>query len=176
MRKVEVVPHNPEWNISFKEQSLQLAIALGNNTIDIHHIGSTAIPTIYAKPIIDILVEVKDLLQVDDRNSYLQLLDYIAMGEFGIPERRFFIKDNKLGIRTYHLHVFVTGSLQIDRHLAFRDYLRCHHEDALKYSELKQKIARNFPDNIQRYIDGKAEFIREIDRRAATWQLKTSDR
>jgi GrpB-like predicted nucleotidyltransferase (UPF0157 family) len=176
MRKVEVVPHNPDWNISFKEQFLQLAIALGNNAIAIHHIGSTAIHTVYAKPIIDILVEVKDLLQVENRSGAIESLDYIAMGEFGIPERRFFLKDNHLGIRTHHLHIFETGSPQIDRHLAFRDYLRCHYEDALKYSTLKYQLAQQFPSDIQGYLDGKNEFIQEIDRRAATWQLTMNNR
>ena len=169
-RKVEVVPHDPSWQSVFEDESRQLSVALGDNTIAIHHIGSTSIPTIYAKPIIDILIEVKDLTKVDDRNIQIEALGYVAMGEFGIIDRRFFYKDNLGRIRTHHIHTFKAGSSQIDRHLAFRDYLRCHPEDAQKYSKLKQKLAQQYPDDIEKYMDGKSEFIREIDSKAAEWQ------
>ena len=74
MRKVEVIPHDRLWQSLFKAESQQLSIAFGDNAIAIHHIGSTAIETIYAKPIIDILIEVKDLNKVDDRNTQIESL------------------------------------------------------------------------------------------------------
>jgi GrpB-like predicted nucleotidyltransferase (UPF0157 family) len=169
-RKVEVVPHDRHWQGAFEAESQQLVIAFGRNAIAIHHIGSTAIETIYAKPIIDILIEVTDLDRVDERNTQIQSLGYIAMGEFGIAGRRFFRKDNHDGIRTHHIHTFEVGSPQIDRHLAFRDYLKSHPEAAHEYSQLKQQLARKYPDDIQSYIDGKDGFIREIDRKAAAWR------
>jgi GrpB-like predicted nucleotidyltransferase (UPF0157 family) len=165
-RIVEVVPHNPDWHSAFEDESTQVALALGENTLAIHHIGSTSISTIYAKPIIDMLVEVKDIDKVDSRNTAIASLGYLIMGEFGIPGRRFFRKDN-IGIRTRHVHVFETGSAQIDRHLAFRDYLRSHPEDAQKYSELKQQLALQYPHDIEKYMDGKANFIKGIDKKAA---------
>jgi GrpB-like predicted nucleotidyltransferase (UPF0157 family) len=169
-RKVEVVPHDRHWQSLFKAESCHLSIAFGDNAIAIHHIGSTAIETIYAKPIIDILIEVKDINKVDDRNTQIESLGYVAMGEFGIVGRRFFRKDNKNGIRTHHIHTFEIGSPQIDRHLAFRDYLKSHPEAAREYSELKQQLAQQYPTNIESYMDGKNGFIREIDKQAAAWR------
>jgi GrpB-like predicted nucleotidyltransferase (UPF0157 family) len=163
MRKVEVVPHNPQWRSIFHIESQYIANALGENAIAIHHIGSTAIDTIDAKPIIDILVEAQDLLEVDDRNSAMESLNYQVMGEFGIKDRRFFLKDNQAGIRTHHVHIFEVNSAQVKRHLAFRDYLLSHSEAAQEYSKLKQKLAAEHPNNIAEYQAGKAGFIKEID-------------
>jgi GrpB-like predicted nucleotidyltransferase (UPF0157 family) len=170
IRKVAVVPHNPDWHRLFETESKQITIALGDNAMKIHHIGSTSIETIYAKPIIDILVEVSSIAKVDEQNSSMQLLGYQCMGEFGIKERRFFLKDNSDGIRTHHIHVFEVGSAQITRHLAFRDYLNVQIEDALTYSSLKRSLAEKYPDDIESYMDGKHDFIQEIDRKAAEWR------
>ena len=167
MRKVEVVPHQPNWREAFRMESKGIPDALGENFVAIHHIGSTAIPGIYAKPIIDILVEVKDIDTVDSQNLAMESLGYQAMGEYGISGRRYFPKDNQAGIRTHHLHIFQVGSAQVKRHLAFRDYLIAHPEDAGKYSNLKQELASKYPHNIDRYMDGKDDFIKEIDRKAA---------
>ena len=171
-RKVEVVPHNPKWQGIFESESKQLALAFGDNSIAIHHIGSTSISTIYAKPIIDILVEVKDIEKVDNRNDEIKLLGYEVMGEFGIVGRRFFRKNNKDDIRTHHIHLFTAGSAQVIRHLAFRDYMRSHPDEAHEYSQLKQQLAQKYPSDIESYMDGKDGFIKEIDRKAARWRAK----
>ena len=170
MRKVEVVPYNPDWRSLFETEANQIAISLAKNITAIHHIGSTSIETIYAKPIIDILVTVKSISKVDDRNSQMQSLGYQYMGEFGIRGRRFFLKDNMAKIRTHHVHVFETDSPQVKRHLAFRDYLNAHLEAAQAYSILKQSLAEKYPHDIEQYMDGKDGFIQEIDRQAAEWQ------
>nr|WP_295614724.1 GrpB family protein [Chamaesiphon sp. GL140_3_metabinner_50] len=169
-RKVIVVPHDRNWQRVFLAESQHLTMALGENMVNIYHIGSTSIPTIYAKPIIDILIEVKDLAKVDERDREIGSLGYVGMGEHGIVGRRFFRKDNAEGLRTHHIHTFETGSPQIDRHLAFRDYLISHPETALEYSELKQQLAQKYPNDIESYMDGKAEFISKIDKKAAQWQ------
>ena len=174
MRKVEVVPHNPEWHNLFKTEAKAIALALNaiaqtneSNVIDIHHIGSTAIPHIYAKPIIDLLVEVKDINEVDRQNHLMENLGYQAMGEYGISGRRYFRKDNSLGTRTHHVHIFETNSPEIKRHLAFRDYMTAHPSEAQQYSNLKRKLAHQYPHDIESYMDGKHDFIQNIDRKAA---------
>lgn len=169
MRRVEVVPHDPKWRIDFEAESKQITNMMGENVVAVHHIGSTAISRIYAKPIIDILVEVKDLLKVDGQNSLMESLGYELMGEFGISGRRYFRKNNEAGVRTHHIHIFETSSQQVKRHLNFRDYMITHPDDAQRYSELKCKLAREYPTNIDDYMDGKDEFIREIDKKAALW-------
>jgi GrpB-like predicted nucleotidyltransferase (UPF0157 family) len=172
IRRVEVVQHDPNWYSLFDTESKQITTALGENVIEIHHIGSTSIETIYAKPIIDILVEVSSISKVDENNSQMQSLGYQCMGEFGIKARRFFLKDNKAGVRTHHVHVFEADSPQVMRHLVFRDYLNTHLEEAQAYSTLKQSLANKYPLDIERYMDGKYEFIQEIDRKAAEWQIQ----
>ncbi len=169
--KVEVFPHNPEWRKEFESESKRVALALGEIVVAIHHIGSTAIPNIYAKPVIDLLVEVNDITKVDERNWAMEALGYEVMGEFGIPHRRYFRKDNESGIRIHHVHTFEIASPEIERHLAFRDYLIAHPEKAQKYSELKLKLVKQLhPDDIDGYMDGKDGFIKEMEKQALEWR------
>lgn len=170
MRKVEVVPHDACWRDAFETEAKLVAVALGENVVAIHHIGSTAIPGIYAKPVIDLLVEVRDITEADGRSSSMESLGYEVMGEFGIAGRRYFRKDNREGIRTHQIHAFETGSAQIERHLAFRDYMIAHPVEARKYSELKRKLAEEHPQSIDGYMDGKDGFIKETDRKAGLWR------
>jgi GrpB-like predicted nucleotidyltransferase (UPF0157 family) len=170
MIKVEVVPHDPLWLDAFEAEAKRVAAALGENVIAVHHVGSTAIPNIYAKPVVDLLVEVRDIAEVDGRSLAMESLGYEVKGEYGIPGRRYFRKDNREGIRTHHVHAFEAGSAEAERHLAFRDYMIAHPADAQRYSELKRKLAEQHPQNIDAYMDGKDGFIKEMDRRAALWR------
>ncbi|AFY37303.1 protein of unknown function UPF0157 [[Leptolyngbya] sp. PCC 7376] len=172
MRKVEVVAHNLSWKKEFEQESRYLVKALGENLKALHHIGSTAIPGIYAKPIIDFLGEVETIAAVDFCNSTMENLGYEAMGEFGIAGRRYFRKDNAAEIRTHHIHIFEMGSAEIGRHLAFRDYMRTHPEEAQAYSNLKRKLAKIHPTDIEACMDGKHDFIQAMDRKAALWRIK----
>jgi GrpB-like predicted nucleotidyltransferase (UPF0157 family) len=170
MSKVEVVPHDPSWRSLFQTEATRVSVGLGENVIAVYHIGSTSIPGIYAKPVIDMLVEVKDILAVDGKTVAMESLGYEVMGAFGIQGRRYFRKDNEAGIRTHQIHAFETGSPQLARHLAFRDYMISHPGEARAYSELKRKLAAEFPSSPDDYMDGKDAFIKEIDKRAAAWR------
>src|SRR2546423_13276287 len=170
MRKVEVVPYDPRWRDAFEAEAKHVAAALGENVVAIHHIGSTAIPNIYAKPVVDLLVEVRDIAEVDGQSSAMESLGYEVMGEYGIPRHRYFRKDNQEGIRTHHIHAFEAGSAEVERHLAFRDYMIAHPGEAQRYSELKRRPAEEHPQSMDRYVDGKDGFIKEMDRRAAQWR------
>ena len=169
MTKIEVVPHNPDWSEEFRVESRRIASALGDTVAAVRHIGSTAIPAIHAKPVIDMLVEVRDLAAVDNQSPAMETLGYQVMGEFGIPGRRYFRKDDQNGVRTHQVHIFQHGSEQVTRHLAFRDYLIAHPEDALEYSDLKRDLAAAHPHDSNAYMDGKDAFIKDIDGRAAEW-------
>lgn len=170
MKKVVVVPHDPRWRDAFEAEAKHIAAALGENGAAIHHVGSTAIPGIHAKPVVDLLVEVRDLAELDARSPAMESLGYEVMGEYGIPGRRYFRKANQDGTRTHHVHAFEAGSGEVVRHLAFRDYMIAHPADAQAYSELKRKLAAEHPRNIDGYMDGKDGFIQEMDRRAAEWR------
>ena len=96
MRQVKVVPHDLQWREAFAVESKRVTAALGDNVVTIHHIGSTSIPGIYAKPIIDLLVEVKNIALVDEQSLPMESLGYEVMGEFGIAGRRYFRKNNQM--------------------------------------------------------------------------------
>lgn len=170
MRIVAVHPPNPHWQTQAAAESQQVTQALGETVVAIHHIGSTAIPGIYAKPIIDLLVEVCDIAAVDDRNPFMAALGYQVMGEFGLPGRRYFRKDNAAGVRTHHVHVFAAGSPEVVRHLAFRDFMTAHPDHAQAYSDLKRELAAQYPTDIDGYMDGKDAFVKEMQQRALAWQ------
>jgi len=165
--RIHMVPHDPKWQRDFQQEAQQITDALGANAITVHHIGSTAIPTIYAKPVIDLLLVVQDLAALDTRQSLLEAMGYEELGEHGIPERRFFRRDNALGDRTHQIHAFKAGSPQIDRHFAFREYMIAHPDTAQEYSSLKRDLAAKHPNDIEAYMDGKDAFIQGIDRQTA---------
>ncbi len=166
--RIYMVPHNSKWRQEFENEAQQITDALGEDVVvDVHHIGSTAIPNIYAKPVIDVLLVVTDHADLDKKTPLMEALGYEAFGEFGIPTRRYFRRDNALGERTHQIHAFEAGSPQITRHLAFRDYMIAHPDAAKAYSDLKRELAAKHPNDMEAYMDGKHEFIQEIDRRAA---------
>jgi len=170
MGKIEVVPPDPGWRRAFEAEAKSIAAVLGRNVAAIHHIGSTAIPGIYAKPAIDMLLEVRDIAELDAMAAAMKALDYEGLGEFGIPGRRYFRKDDPAGKRTHQVHAFAAGTPQVVRHLAFRDYLIAHPADAAHYSELKRRLAQDHADDPEAYMDGKDGFIQEIDAKAARWR------
>ena len=168
--RVVVVPHDASWAETFEREAVLVRAALGDNTVQVHHIGSTAIAGIYAKPVIDLLVEVRAIEEVDARRSAMEALRYEALGEFGIVGRRYFRKENDAGLRTHHVHAFARRSAEVERHLAFRDYLRTHGERAKEYSELKRALAAEYPNDIEGYMDGKDAFIKAVEREALAWR------
>lgn len=168
--KVEVVPPDPAWQEEFQKESKQLALVMGENIVAIHHIGSTAIPGIYAKPVIDFLIEVKSIVKTDEQNEAMAAIGYEAMGEFMLPGRRYFRKNLSPEIRTHNVHTYEVGSPEITRHLAFRDYMIAHPNDAQKYSELKRQLAKQHSRDIEGYMDGKDEFIKIMEKKALIWR------
>ncbi len=175
-RRVAVVPHEAGWAREFSREASTVRECLGANTHEVHHIGSTAIRGIFAKPVIDILAEVVDIEAVAGATDAMCRAGYEAMGEFGIPGRRFFRKDDSCGQRTHHVHTFETGHPDVARHLAFRDYLCAHPEVAQEYSDLKRGLAAAHADDIEWYMDGKDAFIKDVDRVAASWWLSREGR
>jgi len=169
MREVKVETYSEKWPEMFdlEAESLQKLLP-EEEIIDVYHIGSTAIPDMPAKPIIDVLVEVKNIQKIDDFTERLAVNGYRAFGENGIPGRRFFVK-GKLSTRTHHIHIFQTRDKEITRHLAFRDFLIANHHEALQYGALKKKLAQENPVDIEKYIQGKHDFIQMIDKMATEW-------
>lgn len=172
MRNIYVVPHDPAWAQSYAEEVQLLRPVFGANLVEMHHIGSTAIPGIHAKPVIDILPVVKDIEAVDALNPQMEALGYHPKGEYGIPGRRYFFKQGTKD-HSHHVHVFQQGSPEIARHVNFCAYLRAHPEEAQAYSQLKIDLAQQFPHDIDGYCDGKDTLVRELDEKAARWAQRT---
>lgn len=166
-------PHRNSWKQDFEVEAARIRSAVGDVLVVIHHIGSTAIPGIYAKPIIDILAEVTSLDALGARVDAMQSLGYESMGEFGIPGRRYFRKDDSDGMRTHQIHAFAHQSPQVLRHLAFRDYLISHPDTAQEYSDLKRRLVQTCNGDIEAYMDGKDSFIKEVERKALEWAKGT---
>ena len=164
-----MVSYDPAWIQLFQDEAEQIKQIFGEEVIGIHHIGSTAIPGIHAKPVLDLMPVVKEISHVDRFNPAMEQLGYVAMGENGIAGRRFFQKGGDE--RTHHVHMFAVGDDEITRHLAFRDFMIAHPAEAERYSVLKQRLAAAYPYEMNGYIEGKDSFIREMDRRAKEWTL-----
>lgn len=169
-RQVILAPHQSSWAKMFDEEARRIRAILSANALAIHHIGSTAIPGIVAKPIIDMLVAVADLECVDRCNGDMATIGYEAKGAHGIPMRRYFRKENDCGIRTHHVHIYLSSSPEIDRHLAFRDFLNAHPDWANAYSNLKMKLAAKHAYCTQDYQEGKSEFVTSIGQLADSWR------
>lgn len=162
-----VVKHDPNWAKEFEYEAKKILNQLGNIVNHIHHIGSTAVPGLMAKPIIDMLLDVKNLADLDQQNNKLENLGYEVMGEFGILGRRYFRKGSDL--RTHHLHAFKAGDSNLIRHLAFRDYLIQHKTVADEYGKLKFHIAKRCNNGIADYCDEKNDFVKYHEAIALEW-------
>ena len=165
---VLLVPYDPEWPNLAKMHSAGLAV-LGWVLVTVHHIGSTSVPGLAAKPIIDLLPLVTSLSDLDRERSRIETLGYVWHGELGIPERRYCTLLDKLGNRAVQLHFFAASSPQLMRHLAFRDYLRAHPEEMKAYEREKRRARDLYPDNSHAYTDEKAAWIRATEIKALRW-------
>jgi GrpB-like predicted nucleotidyltransferase (UPF0157 family) len=159
-QKVEVVPYDPAWPALFEEIRAQLWDVLHDVALTVEHVGSTAVPGLAAKPIIDISVVVPSADEVPLAIQRLAALGYTHLGNLGIEGREAFRRPPDSP--RHNLYVCPQGSLGLRNHLAVRDYLRSHPEKIRAYGELKQELARRFPDDIESYVDGKTGLILEI--------------
>ena len=169
-----LVPHDPLWARLYENEARLIADVMGGPACALHHIGSTAIPNLQSKPIIDILLDASSLEAVDDRAEQLARWGYEARGEYGNSGRRYFNKRPIGQTIGFHLHAYLAGSFQIRRHLAFRDYLVLKPEIAAQYAALKAELSfqdgslkPEYQQAKQPFVDGVAlEALRYFDMRA----------
>jgi len=165
--RVELLPHDPAWAATARAEQAVLGQVLGDGLLAVHHIGSTAIPGIHAKPIIDLMPVVRELALLDARRADLEALGYRYWGELGLPGRRYFSKDDpRDGKRQVQLHGYAQGAPDIARHLAFRDHLLRHPDVAADYDREKQRCRRLHPDDSHAYGDCKSDWVKTIETRA----------
>lgn len=164
MRKVTVTDYQPEWKLQFQQAAKEIKDIFGEKCIEVHHIGSTSIEGMPAKPIIDLMPVVREIEAVDGLIGEMEKLGYESKGENGLPGRRYFQRGGD--DRTHHVHIYAAGNPEIGRHLAFRNYLRGNHQEAEEYGMLKKKLAHDFPNDIEQYIAGKEELVTRIEKNA----------
>ncbi len=163
--KPNLAPSSEQWPIAFEKEKARLLRTLRDWIIDIQHIGSTAIPGLIAKPVIDIMIGVNNLEDADLHCvSKIQNLDYVYIKEYerDLPQRRYFQKTSETGVRTHQIHLVVMDSDWCKRRLLFRDYLRSHPDTAQEYGKLKQLLAEKYLD-ANAYASAKTPFIRKIE-------------
>lgn len=166
---IVVTEYNPTWTDMFETEALKIKKILGENCVAIHHIGSTSVVGLAAKPIIDMMPIVYSLKDVDKVAAAFEKIDYEYMGEFGISGRRYLRKGGDE--RTHQIHMFaVNNTHDIERHLAVRDYLRMHQDVCEKYATLKKELADKYPYDIDGYCDGKEKFVQQLEREALEWR------
>ena len=164
--KIDILLYDPGWPEKFEIEAQSISEVLDALLIAIHHIGSTAIYNMAAKPTIDILLVVKNLKKLDACNNKMRQLGYQPVGEDGIPGRRYYRKLEG-EVHRFHLHAFKVGHPDINRHINFRDYLREHPDEVQAYQELKLQLSAEFPFDASGYTSGKTGFIQAIDQLAS---------
>jgi GrpB-like predicted nucleotidyltransferase (UPF0157 family) len=161
---VQLTPHDPTWAAAARDRANALDAALGQVLVNVHHIGSTSIPAIVAKPILDLMPEVTSLAALDQARGALEAMGYAWWGEYGLPGRRYCtLVEPATGKRLVQLHCYATGSSEITRHLAFRDHLRRHPELAAEYERMKLRCRDRHPEDSHAYTDCKSEWIRRVE-------------
>ena len=163
--------YSPEWPIEFEREATRLRSILGDEIVEFHHIGSTSVPGLDAKPIIDMLPLVHNIERIDGYSDRMIAAGYRIWGEYGLRGRRFFTRDSN-GFRTHNIHVYAKGDPEALRHLAFCAYLREHPDVRREYVMVKRAAYTRYPADIDAYNDAKDDYIKRIEKVALAWYKK----
>ena len=180
-RIIEVVDYDSAWIAAFEKEAAILNAVFEERVVEVQHIGSTSVPGLAAKPVIDILVVLDHTNDINSFDRAMEGVGYRVRGECldatipGTPGRFYFTKETN-GVRSHHVHVYAKGHWEILDKLAFRDYLRAHSRKAAAYGELKRRNATQYRfDNIG-YMRAKDVFVKSTVLEARHWyELNVSD-
>jgi GrpB-like predicted nucleotidyltransferase (UPF0157 family) len=165
---IRIVEYDPEWPALAVAELRRIGQALGEIAVRLEHVGSTAVPGLAAKPILDLQVSV-EAIEPRDRYVYaLERLGYLFVPDADYPDYRLFAKPPARP-RTHHVHVCEAGSQHELRHVVVRDFLSVHGEEARRYAALKRELAAGHPRDRLAYIAGKREYMTALERRALEW-------
>ena len=158
---VRIEKYRKEWISYFEKEADLIYNSISNIELIIEHIGSTAIPELASKPIIDIMIGTKTIDEAKACISQLQKIGYLYKGELGIPNRLFFVKGDEQK-RTHHVHLVTIDSEFWEDHILFRDYLIKYKQVKDKYERLKRKLAKKYSSERENYTNSKTDFILDI--------------
>lgn len=161
MRTITVVNYNPDWALEFEKIKNELEHHIKDFIISIEHVGSTSVPGLFAKPIIDIDIVIEGEM-FDKVKDELAKIEYTHIGDLGIKGREAFKHENKQHLMSHNLYVCDKNALELKRHLSLRNFLRENEDYREKYSNIKIEMAKKFPHDIDNYIIGKEPVILEI--------------
>ena len=165
---VRIVDYDPAWPALAESELRRIKDALGEVAVRLEHVGSTAVPGVAAKPILDLQLSVE---AIESRERYVGPLErqgYLFVPAPKSPDHHFFAKPPERP-RSYHLHVCAASSEHEFRHIAVRDFLRTHAEEAARYAALKRRLVALHPQDRLAYIEGKDEYVAALETRAVTW-------
>lgn len=163
-KKVIVLPYDEAWVTGFEMIRAELENALGDLIIGIEHVGSTSVKGMSAKPCIDIDVVISDRSVLEGVINRLAAIGYIHEGDLGIEGREAFKYTDKPHLMTHHLYVCPINSAELHRHITFRDFLRQNPKAVKKYSRTKERAAKLFSNDIDKYMEYKSPCIEELYR------------
>lgn len=158
---VELEDYNPKWKNEYEKEEKLLKEILGDKIIEIHHIGSTSIEGLKAKPVIDILVVINSLNEISEIEEMLKLYNYENRGQQGVPDRYFFAKGSEEA-RSHYVHFVEPNSNTYYNQIYFKKYLIEHSEYIKKYCDLKQELAEKYKEERSKYTASKNEFITSV--------------
>ena len=161
-KKVMVLSYDKAWATKFEKIKKEIQNALGDLIIGIEHVGSTSVPGLSAKPIIDIDIIIEDYAVFDPVLKKLEAIGYIHEGDLGVKGREAFKYENKAHLQKHHLYVCPKNSMELYRHITFRDFLKNNPTAAKEYGAVKQKAAELFPNDIEKYIEYKSTCIERL--------------
>lgn len=167
-RSVEINKYDLKWPELFEQEAILIKNICSDLVKEIYHIGSTAIPGMSAKPVIDMLLVCENVDDIDLISKQLLALGYQYIRRSIIPFRIFFSRKEHSHI-SFHLHIMERGDPQINRHIHFRDYLIVHPDESEKYKKLKLDLAEKYKNNLLAYVRGKDHLVQEIDAKAKIW-------
>jgi GrpB-like predicted nucleotidyltransferase (UPF0157 family) len=167
-----LVDYDPRWPDMFLAEKARLEAAVGEHVVAIDHIGSTSIPGLIAKPVIDIMIGVEDIADAREQCiAPIVALGYEHVREYEdeYPDEIYLRRSNEAGMRSHHIHVWEIDGPDYERHLVFRDYLRAHPDEAAAYAEVKRSLIDQF-ERGNDYAEAKDVFIRPCEERAWAWK------
>jgi GrpB-like predicted nucleotidyltransferase (UPF0157 family) len=168
-----IAEYDPQWPVEYEKEWPRLAEALGGYALDIQHVGSTSVPGLAAKPIVDIAVAIREYPLPEQVIEAVCTLGYEHMGEYGLPRRHYFRKGTP---RSHHVHAIEPDNPEWLNFVAFRDYLRAHPDVTRGYEAMKRQSAVQYEHDRVAYTDSKAPFISATLAKAKEWYARQDDR